>query len=106
MEETKNAKIEGVSLEIEDHGILTAWLQLDFGDGGHQAFGGYGLYYPRDQSKSLAGKFIYRTLEVLGVRNWDNLQGMIVRVKRNDGLVVSVGHPIKDEWFTPSVEFK
>ena len=42
MEEIKNAIITGTYLGIEDHGILTFWLYLDYGGSG-QGFGGYQL---------------------------------------------------------------
>lgn len=41
-ENKKIAKITSVTLEIEDHGILTLNIGLDYG-GVHQSYGGYAL---------------------------------------------------------------
>ena len=33
MSEYQNAVIESAKIEIEDHGLLTVWLGLDYGEG-------------------------------------------------------------------------
>ena len=108
--EIKNATITGTMLDISQRGVLTAWLQLDYGGSG-QAFGGLALYLPesythhKDQ-KNLAGQFIFRVLEVLGVDKWEDLKGINLRVKCNYSRIESIGHIVKDEWYNPSEEFK
>lgn len=105
--ETKNAVITCAEIFIEDHGILTAFLYLDYG-GESQGFGGYGLQsnsWPND-TPNRAGMFIRRTLEVVGVDNWKNLPGKTIRVKADHTKVHSIGHIIKDNWFTPQEEFE
>ena len=47
--ETKNAVIESVRLTIDDHGCLSAWVMLDYGESG-QEFGGYALYLPKSHT--------------------------------------------------------
>lgn len=44
--EIRNAIIEKARIARDDHGFLTAYLDLDFG-GQHQGFGGYVLYLPK-----------------------------------------------------------
>ena len=107
--EVKNAVITNASLEIEDHGILTAYLTLDYGGTG-QVFGGYSLYLPKDYRYhdvlSYAGHFIYRCLEIAGVEKWSDLKGKSIRVKASYSHIEAIGHIIKDDWFNPKNDFK
>lgn len=52
--EIKNAIIKSARITIDEHEILSAWLDLDFGGSG-QSFGGYALYLPSE--------FTHHTLE-------------------------------------------
>ncbi len=91
-EEIKNAIIEATSLGIEGHGIPTLSLTFDFGEGGHQAAGGY----------SLGGKYMCQQvtgiLKTLEKENWEDLVGTSCRVKIVDRRIVSIGHYLKDVW--------
>jgi hypothetical protein len=109
--ETVNAKIDSTMLGVEDHGIMTCMIGLDYG-GSHQGFGGYSFDGPKGR-KSKTGdrigtafgcEFIRRVLEVVGVETWEQLKGKHVRVKREggwNGSIVSIGNIIKDDWFDP-----
>ncbi len=111
MIEVKNAVIEGATITNDDHGLLSAWVHLKYGDSGGQGFGGYSLYLPKDfrhsnNQKNYAGHFIWRVMEVAGVDEWARLAGKTVRVKAEHAKVHEIGHIINDDWFNPSVDFK
>ncbi len=109
--EIKNAVIKAVKFDTERG--LSAWLTLDYGGSG-QGFGGFLLYAPKDwaghnHGGNFAGHFIYRCLEIGGVDDWAKLVGKTIRVRSDraglGGLIVAIGHIIKDDWFNPREEF-
>lgn len=107
--ETKNAIIERAYFDTERG--LSAWLTLDYGDCGHQSFGGYCLYvkklFREQESKgNYAGHFIYRCLQIGDVSDWAKLVGRTIRVRADHGKVYAIGHIVKDDWFNPSEDFK
>jgi hypothetical protein len=106
--EVKNAVIKSVRLTSEDHGLLSAWLLLDYGDSG-QGFGGYALYLPRSFKhgtlQSTAGHFIWRCMEIAGVSEWSQLPSRTIRVRANHCGIEAIGHIVKDDWFCPREDF-
>lgn len=105
-----NAVITTTSITNDDHGVLSAWIHLDYG-GSSQGFGGYSLYLPEifthsQNQPNYAGHFIWRVMEMAEVSRWDDLKGKTVRAEIEKGLIVALGHIVKDEWFRIKDEFK
>ena len=107
---TKNAIITSAEIRTDDHGLLTAWLQLDFG-GTSQGFGGYALYLPKSFTHHAiygpAGHFMWRVMEIAGVEKWSDLRGKTLRVRKAtdwSAPIDAIGHIVKDDWFTPAVD--
>jgi len=72
-------KIKSTNLGKEDHGIMTFWLQFDFGGSG-QGFGGYALDDYSEEEKRRIGTAagmdaIIQILRVCDVNNWEDIQG-------------------------------
>jgi hypothetical protein len=110
----ENAVIESTRIDYE-RGILTAWINLDYGGTG-QGFGGYVLDRAPDKSggrpygdrraSRLAGHFISRVIQVVGADSWESLKGKPVRVVHTHSKVHKIGHYLKDRWFDPAEEFE
>jgi len=103
MGEVENAIIKKAILKRCKNCFLEVALDLEF-DGYPQGFGhGLTLYLSegarRHEKKSIAGHVIWKILEVGGVEKWSDLEGKIVRVKReNSATVEAVGHAVYDKW--------
>ncbi len=105
--EIKNALIKSTFLGIEDHGIFTAFITLDYSGSG-QSFGGYSMDAPNkgEQGLSRIGtpfgcEFILRVIRTLEVNSWEKLIGTYCRVMATHNKVHSIGHIQKDQWFSP-----
>jgi hypothetical protein len=92
--ETKNAYIESARI-VEDHGILTSFVHLDYGGGG-QGFGGYDLRHSDALAKWVQGLF-----RVFQIDDWSRLKGLACRAEADWGKVYRIGHLTADRWFDP-----
>ena len=106
----KNAQITGTMLGVEDHGILTFMLYLDYGGSG-QGFGGYALDCYDKERKVRVGEasgidLIRGILDTLEVRSWEELKGTHCRVVADHMRVYRIGHFLKDRWFNPEEVLK
>lgn len=113
MSEILNAKITATTFGVEDHGILTCWLYLEW-EGGGVGFGGYSLdgWSQKDQKRIGSGlglDFLTRIMEVVGVEKWEDLKGKYIRLETEGyagGMALGIGNLIKDEWLHPKEFFK
>ena len=111
MYEVRNAIITSAS--ITAGGFLSAWITLDYGGISQtfKSFGGYALYLPksfthhRDDLLSIAGFFIWRVMEIAGVKEWSQVKGRCIRVIATDERVKAIGHIINDDWFDPKRDY-
>ena len=105
--EEMNAIIDSVRLTNDDHGILTAWINLKYANSG-QGFGGYVLYTPSREGgdANYTGHFIWRVMEIADVTEWSKLPGRPVRARASFSKVHEIGHILKDKWFNPTIEFE
>lgn len=109
--EIKNGIITSATITNDSHGMLSAYIQLDYGGAG-QSFGGHVLHQPfkaktrhvKDQG-NYCGEFIWKVMEVAEVSEWSQLVGKTVRAKADHGGIEAIGHIVKDIWFSPSEEW-
>jgi hypothetical protein len=81
----KIAKIERTFLGIEDHGIFTAELTVNYGGSG-QTIGGYRLDYPNSQSPGTAFgiEFVKGVMGACGVDSWEKVKGSTILVLKKE----------------------
>lgn len=108
MTEIRNAIITAATLRIERDFILDSWVHVLLGGAG-QGFGGFALYLGKLAThhtvESPAGHWIYRVLEIAGVKDWDRLEGKAIRVRIENGRIEAIGHIVNDDWFDPRKDF-
>lgn len=96
----KIAKITKLNLGYEDHGILTAFLDLEYGGGAGQGAGGYELdTYNGDVRVPSAkcGAFVMGVLRACGVDAWEKLPGRTIYAVIENGLVAGL-RPLPTEY--------
>jgi len=103
----QNARITSTFLGREDHGVMTACVNLS-GDGWGSSFGGFCFdTYDAATKKRHGGgfgiDFISEVLRVVGVEKWEDLVGKPVRCVHTGlgGRVEKIGHIIEEKWFDP-----
>ena len=109
----ENAQIESTRLSMADHGVLTYYIDLKMGMGGHCSYGGYVLGHGYLGSKHFDGSdksivALMRIMDVVGVEKWEDLKGKYVRVESN-GLgtpIEKIGNVMEDKWFNQKEFFE
>jgi hypothetical protein len=105
----ENAIIDKAELFIDEHGVLSVWVKLKYKTNA-QDIGGYCLYIPESLKNhavaSPAGHFIYKLMQIAGVKYFSDIRGQPVRVKHTASHVLDIGHIICDCWLTPEKDFK
>lgn len=99
--EEYNAKIISTFLGIEDHGIPSFMIHLEY-DGCAQGFGGYDLRF-------YGIKPIVRILEVVEVKKWEDLKGKYVRIRKEgrwNGTIKEIGNIVENKWYNIEKEGK
>lgn len=114
--ELENGRVVSVSIDNENHGCLTAWLELKIGRSGGCNFGGYKLGnafedQPKQPGPDYCAIWLRRCINTLtddGLGKWEKLAGLPCRVLHEGlgGGVVAIGHLLEDKWFCPKVEFE
>jgi len=101
MTEIENGRIYSTMLGMEEHNIFTSMMVIKC-ENGSQNFGGWVLNVP------YGAEFILRTLKIAEARNWEELTGKPIRVKRETkgGRIIAIGHYIDDKWFNPETDLE
>lgn len=87
-----NAKITSTFLGVEDHGIMTFFVHLEWGSA--IGYGGYGLDFHKGPghlrgSNGHGYQAIRYIIETIGARSWEDLKGKLCRVDFDDGPGIS-----------------
>lgn len=101
--EKTNAKIKFTMLGYEDHGMLTYYLDLEWGSFG-QGFGTYRLDSYDSVPHVACGYHIAGVLNAVGVKKWEDLKGQYVRIDHDYDKIYGIGHIVDDKWFYPNHE--
>lgn len=105
MDEIKNAQITSTMLGREEHGIMTFMIFVKFDKGIECGIGGYAL----DSYDKILKKRVFKTksmeviskiLDVVGVNEWEKLNGSYIRIKDNGwgSTIDEIGNLMDDKW--------
>jgi hypothetical protein len=96
-----NAKVIKTYLGIEDHGLLTAYIHVEWGSSFNQGFGGYNLGCP--DGRNYGALFVRGVLDALKLDSWEQLKGQYCRIRKEDdhlnARIVAIGHIVEESWF-------
>jgi hypothetical protein len=103
-----NAKITSTFLGMEDHGIMTFFVHLEW-PGAGIGYGGYGLDGYSGEGKPRLGsghgyQAIRHIIETIGAKSWEDLKNKLCRIDFDDGPGISgkisrIGHIMEEKWF-------
>ena len=103
--EVCNELIRSTTLGVEDHGIFSSYVSVDF-EGSSQGFGGYvldGVPIPTGSGRQpnvMLAQWVQRICELYG-KDWEKLPGTPVRILKTDEFnskILAIGNFIKDRW--------
>jgi hypothetical protein len=102
----KNAKIKSTMLGVEDPGIMTFFIMVEW-DGAACGLGGYGLdeWGGSSRAPRKGSGYCYQAirsiLETLKLQKWEDLPGTLIRIKDQGpgGKLTEIGHIIEERWF-------
>lgn len=102
--EIKNAKIESVSITMEDHGCLTFWVTVK-GAGWGCGIGGFCIghgYLGAEKFSGLARglEAMMWIMDAVGVSRWEDLPGHYCRVRGfgTGRSITEIGNILEDKW--------
>ena len=107
--EIVNARIASARLGFERDIFLSATLSLEYGGSMGQSYGGHVFCdvpsTPGGERRGTAygTEAIMRILRTVGVETWADLDGRLIRVRREagwGGAILGIGHPLEDLWFS------
>lgn len=94
-----NMQITDTCLGVNDRGCFTFTLTLTNGTGKVCEFGGW--YLGRAGSDLL-----HTVIETVGVKSWEDLKDMYIRVKFDEHHAIAIGHILEDNWLDLEEWFK
>ena len=105
MSEIKNAQIISTMLGREDHGVMTFMIFVRFDKGIQCGIGGYSLdsydkILKKRMFKAESMEVISKILDVVGVNEWEKLNGSYIRIKDNGwgSTIDEIGNLMEDKW--------
>lgn len=116
--EMVNAIMRDPRIKLDaDRPFLSVSVDLHYGEGGVQGFGGWmlggapGMRCGRHcEQPNLVADFIVRLLKIADVEEFSRMDGKVVRVKRSGFAsatkIHAIGHCVEDIWLDPEEWFK
>lgn len=98
-EDIINMQIIDTCLGVNDHGCFTFTLFLENGTGMRCGFGGWRL-------RRAGSDLLRAVIETVGVKSWEDLKGMYIRVKFDERQAIAISHILKDNWLDIEEWFK
>jgi hypothetical protein len=95
----ETAQIARTFFGVEDHGMIIHMQGEGWGQGfGNIALDGYNRQLDRREGWGDGIMLIRAILEAVGVESWEELKGKYCRIKREQGMIVAVGHVMNNKW--------
>ena len=101
MDGIENARIKNICVGYE-YGSLTVSISTE-GDCWLQSFGDFSLgsQFRWTEHVNWSAWFICSVFDTVGVHTLEDLIDEPIRIRREEGRIVAIGHFLKDVWFCP-----